>query len=117
SGGTYVRSLVADVGEVLGCGAHLKSLRRTGIGPFNVSEARPPDAPGELFPIQAAVAHLAAVTLDADEARVAAHGSVLGPAGIAGPYRALDPDGRWTWAGNAAFARWQSRSTVTLARS
>jgi len=94
SGGTYVRSLVADVGGVLGCGAHLKSLRRTGIGPFNVSDARPPDAPGELFPIQAAVAHLAAVTLDADEARVAAHGSVLGPAGIAGPYRALDPDGR-----------------------
>jgi len=32
--GTYIRSLVADIGERLGCGAHVESLRRTALGPF-----------------------------------------------------------------------------------
>ena len=93
SGGTYVRSLVAGVGDRLGCGAHLVTLRRTAIGPFKVEDARSPDQPGELFPLEAAVSHLAAVRLDEDEARVAAHGRVLAPAGIPGPYRAIGPDG------------------------
>jgi tRNA pseudouridine55 synthase len=93
SGGTYVRSLVAEVGSALGCGAHLTALRRTAVGPFAVGEARPPDDPGPLLPLDRAVAHLAAVTLHPEEARVAAYGSVLGPAGITGPYRALGPDG------------------------
>lgn len=34
SRGTYVRTLAADIGEVLGCGAHLKDLRRLRSGPF-----------------------------------------------------------------------------------
>ncbi|HKW41391.1 MAG TPA: tRNA pseudouridine(55) synthase TruB, partial [Gemmatimonadales bacterium] len=33
SGGTYVRSLARDVGEALGCGAHLAALTRTRVGP------------------------------------------------------------------------------------
>lgn len=94
SGGTYVRSLVADVGTALGCGAHLSALRRTTVGPFDVKKAAPPHEPHRLLPVETAVAHLAAVTLHEDEASVASHGSVLGPAGILGPYRALAPDGR-----------------------
>jgi tRNA pseudouridine55 synthase len=39
SSGTYVRSLAHDLGEKLGCGAHLEELRRTRIGPFRVDEA------------------------------------------------------------------------------
>jgi tRNA pseudouridine55 synthase len=39
SSGTYVRSLAHDLGERLGCGAHLEELRRTRIGPFTVEEA------------------------------------------------------------------------------
>jgi tRNA pseudouridine55 synthase len=39
SSGTYVRSLAHDLGEKLGCGAHLEELRRTRIGPFSVEEA------------------------------------------------------------------------------
>ena len=39
SKGTYVRSLVRDIGECLGCGATMTSLRRTAIGEFKVSEA------------------------------------------------------------------------------
>jgi tRNA pseudouridine55 synthase len=94
SSGTYVRSLVADVGTALGCGAHLVELRRTAVGPFRVEEAAPPDHPGPLLPLDRAVAHLPAFALSDEEARVAAHGSILGPAGIDGPYRALDPGGR-----------------------
>ncbi len=41
SKGTYVRTLCADVGERLGCGAHLKTLRRTASGIFTVDKAFP----------------------------------------------------------------------------
>lgn len=92
SGGTYVRALVADVGRALGCGAHLVRLRRTAIGPFRVEDARPPGE-GEPLPLERAVAHLPSVRLDADEARAASHGRVLGPAGIEGPYAVFAPDG------------------------
>ena len=34
SKGTYVRTLVEDIGEVLGCGAHVTALRRTTLGPY-----------------------------------------------------------------------------------
>lgn len=34
SKGTYIRTLVEDLGEALGCGAHLSQLRRTRVGPF-----------------------------------------------------------------------------------
>lgn len=37
--GTYVRSLVADLGTHLGCGATLKTLRRLAVGPYRVEQA------------------------------------------------------------------------------
>jgi tRNA pseudouridine55 synthase len=43
SGGTYVRVLAADLGERLGCGAHLADLRRTRSGPFTIDQACSPD--------------------------------------------------------------------------
>ena len=39
--GTYVRSLAHDLGQKLGCGAHLHTLRRAASGKFDVSEAVP----------------------------------------------------------------------------
>jgi tRNA pseudouridine55 synthase len=39
SAGTYVRSIAHDLGQAIGAGAHLKSLRRTAIGDFNVRDA------------------------------------------------------------------------------
>ena len=39
SQGTYIRTLAADLGVVLGCGAHLTALRRLEVGPFKVVEA------------------------------------------------------------------------------
>jgi len=93
SGGTYVRSLVADVGARLGCGAHLTRLRRTAIGPFRVAAARPPDDPGPATDPGAALAHLSEVRVTEEEAVAVSHGRVLGPAGIDGPYRVHGPDG------------------------
>jgi len=40
SSGTYIRSLAADIGEKLGCGAYVESLRRTRVGEYDVGEAR-----------------------------------------------------------------------------
>ena len=41
SSGTYIRSIASELGEKLGCGAHLESLRRTRIGEFLVKDAVP----------------------------------------------------------------------------
>jgi tRNA pseudouridine55 synthase len=65
SSGTYVRSLIADLGD-----AYCLELRRTGIGPFDVSDADPE----RLLPLDDALAFLPAVDLDGDAARRAAHG-------------------------------------------
>jgi tRNA pseudouridine55 synthase len=94
SSGTYVRVLAADVGALLACGAHLTALRRLRIGPFDVAEAVPPEAPGEPHPIERAVGHLPRLDLQAEEATAARHGRVLGPAGIAGPYAVFDAASR-----------------------
>ena len=39
SKGTYIRTLAEDIGEALGCGAHLSGLRRTGSGPLTLDAA------------------------------------------------------------------------------
>jgi tRNA pseudouridine55 synthase len=41
--GTYVRSVAHDLGQKLGCGAHLASLRRSVSGKFDVADAKPLD--------------------------------------------------------------------------
>ncbi|MDP3911595.1 MAG: tRNA pseudouridine(55) synthase TruB [Gemmatimonadales bacterium] len=44
SGGTYLRSLARDIGEALGCGAHLAALRRTAVGELQLGDAVAPEA-------------------------------------------------------------------------
>ena len=39
SKGTYIRTLADDLGETLGCGAHVRDLRRLQVGPFNIAAA------------------------------------------------------------------------------
>ncbi len=39
SKGTYIRTLAEDIGETLGCGAHVQFLRRLQVGPFNLTDA------------------------------------------------------------------------------
>ena len=79
SAGTYVRTLVHDLGEVLGCGAHLSRLRRTEAGGFNVDEAVDLGDVDEskLLPPAAAVRVLRRIEIDADRARLVANGRRL----------------------------------------
>jgi tRNA pseudouridine55 synthase len=96
SSGTYVRALARDLGERLGCGAHLVALRRTAVGPWTEGEAVPLDgvrAPLVLAPALAAVPHLPQRPLDPDEAIGVRHGRTVAAGDAAdGPY-ALVEDG------------------------
>jgi tRNA pseudouridine55 synthase len=70
--GTYIRSLARDLGERLGCGAYIESLRRTRVGPFEAAAALGLDADAAaaragLMPLAAAVTGLPRVTLGAAE--------------------------------------------------
>ncbi|HEX6262989.1 MAG TPA: tRNA pseudouridine(55) synthase TruB [Actinomycetota bacterium] len=94
SSGTYVRSLVADLGARLGCGAHLTRLVRTRIGPYRIAEAALPEGVEAALPIERAVAHLPRVELEEEEARAARHGRALGPSGHDGPHAVFDADRR-----------------------
>jgi tRNA pseudouridine55 synthase len=83
SSGTYVRSLVADLGD-----AYCEELRRTAIGPFAVRDA----APDRILGLVEALSFLPHVELDASAARLAGHGiAVDGEAD--GPVLLLDADG------------------------
>jgi tRNA pseudouridine55 synthase len=87
SSGTYVRSLIAGLGD-----AYCEELRRTAIGPFRVAEAGAPDDLDRLRTLDSALGFLPRVTLDADDARAAAHGRAV--AGTApGPALLADGDG------------------------
>ena len=97
SSGTYVRSLAADLGALLGGGAHLRSLRRMAIGSFTVAEAHPIESPVVLSPAEALRDQPKVVVAD-DVATLIGHGrvldrSLLGAAGE-GPWAVLDHDGR-----------------------
>jgi tRNA pseudouridine55 synthase len=92
SAGTYVRVLAADLGRLLGGGAHLRLLRRTASGGFTDTDARPLDAL-ELLPVRAAVRDLEQVVVDEDTARRVAHGAVLPRPAGEGPWALLSGAG------------------------
>ena len=103
--GTYVRALVRDLGEVLGCGAHVIALRRTRSGRFTDRDAVPLERLAEafesgdvgslLYPLEVALEHLPSVRLDAADARRLAAGSwVECPAApVEGEVRVYAPGG------------------------
>jgi tRNA pseudouridine55 synthase len=84
SAGTYVRVLAESLGERLGVGAHLTTLRRTSAGGFRIEDAitleelKTRSEEGSvaklLVPIDAALSRLAFVHLTAEEARRVSHG-------------------------------------------
>jgi tRNA pseudouridine55 synthase len=79
SGGTYVRTLIHDLGEELGCGAHMSSLRRTATGGFALADAIALEdlGPQHLRPLRDALASLDSVVVTDDEARQVATGRKL----------------------------------------
>ncbi len=81
SRGTYIRTLAHDLGEALGCGAHLVSLRRIASGPFQVDEALSPaaevtasDLRARAMTPAAAIPHLRRATLTSEESSRLRHG-------------------------------------------
>jgi tRNA pseudouridine55 synthase len=102
SGGTYVRSLAADLGRRLGSLAHLAALRRTAAGQFTETDAHTLPAlealAGGLARVVLAPAQalrsIAVRPLSAAEAAALATGATLPPSGRAEPVAALAPDGR-----------------------
>ena len=94
SSGTYVRTLAADWGAALGGGAHLTSLRRTAVGSFTVSEARPLEQM-ELLAPAAGMRDYASLTVDEAAAIAVAHGRRLPATGLGGvgPWAVLDASG------------------------
>jgi len=79
SSGTYVRSLAADLGRLLGGGAHLRGLRRVSIGSFDVADAVSLEdmAPGALLRPLEALRDYPRVDIDDATAGLVAHGRAL----------------------------------------
>ena len=79
SGGTYVRTLAHDIGETLGCGAHLTSLRRTSSGGFTEDDAVILEdlSPADLRPLEDAVRDLVRLDVGEEDARAIGHGRAL----------------------------------------
>jgi tRNA pseudouridine55 synthase len=79
SAGTYIRTLVHDLGLALGCGAHLRALRRTEAGGHGLGDTITLDAvnANTLRPVADAVAGLSRVEVDHDRARLVRDGRPL----------------------------------------
>jgi tRNA pseudouridine55 synthase len=83
SSGTYVRSLISDLGD-----AYCEELRRTRIGAFDVADADPE----RIVPLLEALAFLPEVVLDAEQSRRASHGQAI-PRTATGTVRLTDEHG------------------------
>jgi tRNA pseudouridine55 synthase len=93
SKGTYVRTLAEDIGETLGCGAHLVALRRTGVGALTLehavtlealADATQPERDNWLQPVDALLTTFPEIYLDAEASRRFLHGQRLKLSEIAG---------------------------------
>jgi tRNA pseudouridine55 synthase len=99
SSGTYIRALARDLGDVLGVGGHLTSLRRTRVGRFDLDQAVSLDELAQrprlsLSLDEACLLMFPRRDLTAEEAEAAANGRPLSPAGIDGVYAGSDADGQ-----------------------
>ena len=109
SAGYYVRSFAHDLGQAIGCGAHLEALRRVRSGEFSLDRAVTLDAiqadgfdpSAALIPLERLLPDLPSVIVTDRGHRLASHGNALRaedfstpPAGMpAGPTRLLDSQG------------------------
>lgn len=101
SKGTYIRTLAEDIGELLGCGAHLTALRRIAVGALHIADAVTLDQVHAL-PEEARLASLLApdtllqslpaIHLDDETSRRFGHGNPVSSIGLEGRYRVYAND-------------------------
>ncbi len=129
SAGTYVRSLAHDLGQVLGCGAHLAALRRTAVGPFALEHAHTPAeleaafraGRGERHVLSpgAALSDWPEIRLRGEDVRSLQHGNAVTVPGSIAPRLGLAYDSRGELIavveGQPATGQWQPRKVLTLA--
>lgn len=92
SSGTYVRTLAADLGRLLGGGAHLRNLRRTAIGSFGEADMGPIESAPLLDPVMA-LRDYARVDVDSATADAVGHGRPLPAPPGEGPWAVVGPTG------------------------
>ena len=96
SSGTYIRSLAHDLGQKLGCGAHLTSLQRTAIGPFLLEDCLQLDNIAELalsknfneflLPLESILPEYPKIVLTEFGAKLARNGNMILPENILNIY-------------------------------
>ena len=102
SKGTYIRSLANDIGERLGCGAHLFSLCRTRIGPFELKDALDLEAMEEirnedkignfLISVEKVLAHIPSVVVKDGFAKRIREGPNLFPSSVSSAEKEFNKD-------------------------
>lgn len=122
SKGFFVRSLAADLGEALGCGAHLTALRRTQSGPFTLAQSIPlaevqakgPALEARLVSMADALVDVPALPVTAAEAERVRHGGVVEvPASLTGLHRVVGPGDELLALADAERGRLKYRRVLT----
>lgn len=89
--GTYIRTLAEDIGKQLGCGAHLIGLRRTATADYQIAQAitleqfeamSAEERLAILAPVDSAILHLPAITLDAESVFYLQQGQAIWRSGV-----------------------------------
>ena len=109
SKGTYVRTLCHDIGQALGCGGCMSSLRRTKAGGYGLDRAvtmeeiiSMDDPAACLLPVDSVFDRLPRVTVHENQLRAIYNGAAVKASGLAdGPYRVYAPDGTFLMVGLA----------------
>lgn len=112
SKGTYIRTLVADIGAAFECGAHVKTLHRVSHGKFNIEQSISLDElielqeqgdidtmDAKLLSIDELLAELPAITLNEKYTRLFSHGNDIKSVEPAGKARVYGDDGRFLGVG------------------
>lgn len=122
SKGTYIRTLAVDIGQALGCGAHLATLRRTEFGPFEIARAVPLSQCCDLFArgtlpvlsLTTALKHYPAVVIAAEVVALVRQGRreilaqvLLEPGETTAPVQLLGPNGELVAMVHALNRQWR----------